>query len=214
MPIPAIHSYRMPAEDELPANTAAWRIDPDRAALLIHDMQAYFLQPFPQHPRTQLLAHVAALRDAATAAAVPVLYTAQPGGMSPTDRGLLHDFWGPGMSADPAHRAIPAPLTPRSGECVLTKWRPSAFCRTDLLDRLRSLGRDQLIVCGVYAHVGIVMTAHDSFSHDIQTFVVGDAVADFSRRPHVMALDYASARCAVTVATRTAVAQLQSDRSQ
>jgi trans-2,3-dihydro-3-hydroxyanthranilic acid synthase len=55
------------------------------------------------------------------------------------------------------------------------------------------------VVCGVYAHVGILMTAVEAFTNDIEAFLVGDAVADFSPAHHRMALDYAAERCAVVV---------------
>lgn len=210
MALAAIEPYAMPAEDDLPPNVAGWRIDPARAVLLVHDMQNYFLRPFPagQAPLEQLLVNVRALRARFAAHGAPVVFTAQPGGMTDSERGLLKDFWGPGMAADAEHRGIVAAVAPGPGDTVLTKWRPSAFCRTGLLDLLRAAGRDQLVICGVYAHVGILMTAHEGFSEDIQTFVVADAVADFSDAHHRMALDYASARCAVTLSTRAALAGL------
>ncbi|MER5644440.1 isochorismatase family protein [Streptosporangium sp. NPDC002524] len=210
MAIPAIESYPMPTEDELPENIARWTIDPDRAVLLVHDMQNYFLSPFPhgEAPTTDLVENVATLRARFSTLGAPVVYTAQPGGMTDEQRGLLKDFWGAGMSADPEHRMIIDRLTPFGPDVVFTKWRPSAFCRTGLLDLLRERGRDQLVICGVYAHVGILMTAHEGFSQDIQTFVVADAVADFSREYHRQALDYAASRCSVTLSTRSALAML------
>ena len=45
--IPEIKSYSLPAAGDLPANTAQWQLDPDRAVLLVHDMQKYFLRPLP-----------------------------------------------------------------------------------------------------------------------------------------------------------------------
>jgi isochorismate hydrolase len=211
MAIPAIAPYPMPAEHELPANTAQWTIDPDRAVLLIHDMQNYFLSPFPAHqsPTTELIGNVAKLRAGFDMNSAPVTYTAQPGGMTDKDRGLLKDFWGAGMTTDAEHRAIIDPLAPTGLDVVHTKWRPSAFCRTGLLDQMRSQGRDQLVICGVYAHVGILMTAHEGFSHDIQTFLVADAIADFTSEQHRFALEYAATRCSVTVSTRAALAMLE-----
>ncbi|MGV9253709.1 isochorismatase family protein [Streptomyces sp. NPDC003697] len=209
MAIPLIEPYPMPTEDELPRNTASWTVDPARAVLLVHDLQNYFLSPFGyggpdtgRQPLTDLLDHTEALRGAFEAAGAPVVYTAQPGGMNDEQRGLLKDFWGAGMSADEEHRAIPERIAPGPGDEVFTKWRPSAFCRTDLLGMLRRTGRDQLVICGVYAHVGILMTAHEGFSQDIQTFVVSDAIADFSARRHRETLEYVAGRCSVTLPTR------------
>jgi trans-2,3-dihydro-3-hydroxyanthranilic acid synthase len=201
--LPAIEPYPLPSAGDLPGNTAQWTLDPDRAALLIHDMQRYFLAPLPEpQPRDQLIDNLAALRDHARRHALPIFYTAQPGGMNEKDRGLLADFWGPGMRVDPADRQITDRLAPGSHDQVLTKWRYSAFFRTDLLEQLRAAGRDQLIIGGVYAHVGVLMTAVDAFTHDIQPFLVGDAVADFSAEYHRQALRYAAERCAVVLTTK------------
>ncbi|MEU7612581.1 isochorismatase family protein [Micromonospora sp. NPDC049204] len=207
-----IAAYPMPGDSDLPSAAMPWRPDPDRAAVLVHDMQRYFLRPFPagQSPLTDLLANVMKLLAAARAARVPVLYTAQPGGMSRRDRGLLHDLWGPGMSSAEADRGIADDVAPEPGDTVLTKWRYSAFFRSDLEERLRGSGRDQIIVCGVYAHMGCLITASDAFSRDIQPFLVSDALADLSLDDHLMALRYAADRCAVPLTTAHVLAALES----
>jgi bifunctional isochorismate lyase/aryl carrier protein len=193
----------MPTDPQPGAGPPRWRPDPLRAALLIHDMQRYFLNFFPpgRSPTTELIANTVQVRETARSAGLPVIYSAQPGGMSRAERGLLHDIWGPGMTDDPDDREIIAELTPGPHDFVLTKYRYSAFFRTGLAALLSSLGRDQLIVCGVFAHIGCLFTAGDAFSHDIEAFLLADAVADFSLRDHLMALDYAGRRCAVTMTT-------------
>ncbi|MFD7432253.1 isochorismatase family protein [Streptomyces sp. NPDC059818] len=195
----------MPASTDLPENTATWKVDPHRALLLIHDMQHYFLRFLPsgQEPRTGLEDRVTALRQAAAAGGVPVAYTAQPGDMTPLQRGLLADFWGPGMSAAPEHRGFPERFGPTVGDHVLTKWRPSAFYRTGLRELMRSQGRDQLVLCGVYAHIGVLQTACDALARDIESFLVADAVADFGEADHRMTLEYAAARCSVVLPAKT-----------
>ena len=211
MTIPAIESYTIPHIDELLANTAPWQVDPDRAVLLIHDMQEYFLSPYDRSrsPIDRMVPNIGSMRQAFDKLGAPVLYTAQPGGMSSGERGLLADFWGAGMGADKAQQRIISPLAPPTDESIVMKWRPSAFCRTDLLDRMRRLGRDQIVITGVYANVGIIMTAHDAFSNDIETFIVADAVADFSRSCHLETLRYAASRCAVVMFTADVIARLE-----
>jgi isochorismate hydrolase len=203
MPVTAelIEPYPLPTRADLPANTAGWSVDPDRAVLLIHDMQRYFLQPFPADLRDRLVANCARVRDWARAQGLPVGYSAQPGGMTEDQRGLLRDFWGPGMRVDPEDRQIVEPLRPGPDDWTFTKWRYSAFHRSDLLARMKRAGRDQLIVCGVYAHVGVLMTAVDAFTHDLQTFLVADAIGDFSAAYHQLAVTYAAERCAVVTTT-------------
>lgn len=201
--IPTIPSYPMPTPGSLPTPVVDWEVEADRAVLLIHDMQRYFLNPFTagDSPRAELEANVAALRGWAVSRDVPIIYTAQPGGMSAEERGLLRDFWGWGMRRDDGGRTIPPDLAPRTVDTVLTKWRYSAFHWTGLDDRLRELGRDQLVICGVYANTGCLVTAVDAFSRDLETFLVHDAVADFSESQHRQALEYAAARCAAIPAT-------------
>lgn len=197
--LPPIAPYTLPTAGRLPANVAGWRPHPDRAVLLVHDMQRYFLQALPEPLRGELVHNAATLRKRAAALGVPVAYTAQPGRMTDEQRGLLKDFWGPGMRTDPADREVVPELAPTEEDWVLTKWRYSAFFRSDLLDRMRAAGRDQLVLCGVYAHVGVLATALEAFTNDIQTFLAADALGDFSEDHHRLALDYAAQRCAVVL---------------
>lgn len=201
--IPPIEPYAMPTPDSLPGNEVDWVVAPGRAVLLVHDMQRFFLRPFDVVPefRDELVDNIAALLRWSRSHGIPVAYTAQPGDMTSEQRGLLRDFWGPGMKVDPADRTIVPLLEPRPGDWQLTKWRYSAFFRSDLLRRLREADRDQLILCGVYAHVGVQATAVDAFSHDVAPFVVADAVGDFSERDHRDALEYMAKRCAAVVPT-------------
>lgn len=210
MGIPAIGCYQMPGQDSLPRNLVSWLAEPARAVLLLHDMQAYFLAPYERggQPLISLVANARRLRDCAAELGIPVVYTAQPGSMSRAQRGLLHDFWGQGMSADDADTRIIDELRPAPEDMVLTKWRYSAFARSDLADIIRRHGRDQLLVAGVYAHVGCLITGVDAFSMDIQPFLVADAVADFSAADHRLALDYAAQCCAAVVSTSQVLAML------
>ncbi|MFI6522135.1 isochorismatase family protein [Spirillospora sp. NPDC050679] len=209
MALPAIAAYPMPAEDELPEPRVDWRPDPRRAVLLIHDMQNYFLDAFAGDPLPTLLDNIARLRAAARRAGVPVVYSAQPGAQTPEQRGLLSDFWGDGIGAAPRERQIVDALAPADGDVVITKWRYSAFVRTDLADRLLPAGRDQLIITGVYAHIGLQATAVEAFSRDVRPFLVADAVADFSAEHHRSAVTYAAQRCAVVTATDALCRALQ-----
>ena len=205
MAIPSITDYPMPTPEAFPANRTQWQPDPARAVLLIHDMQRYFLRFYDADGALvrQLVDNLVAIRRWARERGIPVVYTAQPHEQPAADRALLNDMWGPGLTtADPALQAIVAPLAPEEGDTVLTKWRYSAFQRSELLSLLRQWGRDQLLVGGVYAHIGCMITSADAFMNDIQPFLVGDAVADFSLDDHLMALRYVATRCGSVVTTQ------------
>ncbi|MBI1205757.1 MAG: isochorismatase family protein [Azospirillum sp.] len=211
MALPRIADYPLPTLGELPPVRMAWRIAPRRAALLIHDMQAYFIRAFAPAvpPIAPVLANILALRARCDALDMPVFYSAQPGRQTPCDRGLQSDFWGPGMDDAPDHRDIVGELAPGERHHLVTKWRYSAFQRTNLEPMLHARGRDQLIVCGVYAHIGCLLTTAEAFMRDIQPFLVADAVADFSRAKHDLAVTYAAERCAAVTTTAALLDQLQ-----
>lgn len=210
MSIPDIISYPLPTADELPVNRVGWRIDASRAVLLIHDMQNYFLRFYGTDSAMleQALTNMMALRQWADDHGIPVVYTAQPTAQSPQQRALLTDMWGPGLTTeDPHQSAVVAPLTPRADDLVLTKWRYSAFQRSELETRMQQWQRDQLIIVGVYAHIGCMTTALDAFMRDIQPFMVADALADFSEQEHRQALIYVAGRCGVVLTTNQLLTQ-------
>ena len=210
MSIPTISPYLMPKRAELPPDVVDWRLSADRAALLIHDMQNFFVNFFPedQPPRTHLLENVVRLRRRCAELGIPVWYTAQPGRMTEEQRGLLKDIWGPGMTSGPEDAAIISELSPAENDRVLTKWRYSAFHQSTLLRELTEQGRDQLIICGVYAHVGCLATAMDAYANNIQPFLVSDAIADFTSEYHRLAIDCASRLCAATPGIDSVLADL------
>lgn len=195
--IPTEISYNLPNTHELPPNVAKWSIAPERAVLLIHDMQHFFLRQFAETLKAELVRQVALMRQWSVENNVQIAYSAQPGGMTESQRGLLKDFWGGGMEVSAADREIPHDITPTENNWVFSKWRYSAFFKSDLLAKMRQSGRDQLIITGVYGHVGILMTALESYTNDIETFIVADAMGDFSIDDHRMMLNYTSKRCAV-----------------
>lgn len=193
--IPSIQPYSFPSSASLPRNTVSWHVEPSRALLLIHDMQSYFLSPLPPAMREALTSNIASLLFRCRRAGIPIAYTAQPGRMSDQDRGLLRDFWGPGMQTTSVDREIAATISPLSDDWVFTKWRYSAFFRSDLRERMQQSGRDQLVLCGVYAHIGVLISAVEAFTHDIQPFVIADGVADFSENHHRQAMEYVAQCC-------------------
>lgn len=197
MALPAIETYPMPSWTDVPWGKPGWTIEEGRSALLIHDMQRYFLTPFAhgESPLPQLVASIVALRRRCTSRGIPVFYSVQRGGQSQAERGLLRDFWGSGMEDMPSATSVIDDLAPSCRDTIIKKRRYSAFFATDLLEQMRAKGRSQLIICGVYAHIGCLATAMDAFMNDIQPFLVADAMADFSASHHSTALQQAAQVC-------------------
>jgi bifunctional isochorismate lyase / aryl carrier protein len=219
MAIASITPYELPANGSWPTCRAHWQLEPGRAALLVHDMQEYFLEPYDPDsaPLRPVLLHLGALRDACDASGVPVIFSAQPGEQSRAERGLLWDLWGPGIVERPALGALG--LDPRGEDVMIAKRRYSAFHDTALSQLLAERGRDQLLITGVYAHIGCLATALDGFMRGIQPFVVADATADFSREDHLVALRQVARTCGVVttaaaVLTELALTRLRAELSR
>ncbi|WP_264289588.1 isochorismatase family protein [Duffyella gerundensis] len=204
MTISKLADYALPDAADLPQNKVKWAFEPPRAALLIHDMQDYFLNFWGENSPMiqQVVENIARLRRYCKAQGVPVFYTAQPNEQSDADRALLNDMWGPGLNKHPDQQKVVAALAPDADDHVLVKWRYSAFHRSPLEETLHEMGRDQLIICGVYAHIGCLTTATDAFMRNIKPFMVADALADFTREEHMMALTYTAGRSGRVVMTR------------
>ncbi|MBC3186600.1 isochorismatase family protein [Corynebacterium sp. zg-331] len=194
MPIPSIAPYTIPAPPT--AHAVTWTPRPRASALLVHDMQRYFLDAYPaeESPASTVIPRIRALIDAADAAGIPVFYSVQPPCQQEYRRGLLREFWGEGMQTAREAEVIAA-LTPREHHHVLTKWRYSALQRTDLRQALAYAGRDELIITGVYGHMGCMMTAAEAFMNDVRAFVLRDAIADFTAEDHQRTLDWVARRC-------------------
>ncbi|MFJ6782643.1 isochorismatase family protein [Streptomyces yangpuensis] len=188
MDLSNVTPYPMPEEGALPPSSEAWSIDPDRAALLVLGMQPQFLRAFPATaaPGGELLANTVALRREARARRIPVVFGHAPGA-------------GPGP--DDA-------LAPERGDHVITYVRENAFLRSHLRRVLALTGRDQLLLCGLFAAGGVLLTAADARMHGIQPFMAADAVADTGPEDHALALRWTAARWGVVRSTRTLIQEM------
>lgn len=168
MTIPKIASYDLPEHHEFPKNRTNWTIEPSKAVLLIHDMQEYFVSYYEADspPMADILTNIQQLKHIAKQAGIPVVYTAQPANQDPKDRALLTDFWGPGLNGD--HTPVVSTLAPENDDIEYVKWRYSAFKKTPLLDYMKDNQKTQLIISGIYGHIGILSTALDAFMLDVQ----------------------------------------------
>jgi ureidoacrylate peracid hydrolase len=84
------------------------------------------------------------------------------------------------LGAGEAEIEIIEELAPLPGEIVIDKSRPSAFYATRLEPVLNGLGIRNLVICGVTTNICVETTARDAGQRDYGTYVVRDAVAEFT----------------------------------
>ncbi|WP_430332650.1 isochorismatase family protein [Rhodococcus sp. ACT016] len=164
-----------------------WQIEQDRCAVLVHDLLPYYVSVLAAETRAAVVDRCQSVVDWAFVNDVPVIASAPRPATTTRQRGLGGLQWGRGPDAADVKqsclRGMDDPAIP-----WVHKRSLSAFYATDLEVELRRGGRDQLVVCGVFASQGIVATSFDALARDIQFFVVSDAVADYNATLHELAL--------------------------
>ena len=79
-------------------------------------------------------------------------------------------------------------IYPQKEDYIVEKYGYSSFRNTNLLDVLRSLGKDTIIVTGTVTQICVEDTVHEAFHNHIHVVVAEDAVASFSKELHDAAL--------------------------
>jgi nicotinamidase-related amidase len=73
--------------------------------------------------------------------------------------------------------AIHASIAPLPGETVIVKHFPNSFRETNLLEHLRGLGIERLVICGMMTHMCIDATTRAAFDHGFSCTLAHDACA-------------------------------------
>lgn len=166
-------------------------------ALVVIDMQNGFCKPdgfmdkigLDYRPSAAVIEPVARLVGIVRTAGLPVFFTRYWLKPDYSDAGLLLELLpaardNGGMVRETWDGDLVQELTPQPGDEVLDKTRHSAFYETDFDDRLKRLGIDTLVICGVTTNVCVEATARDGFARDYQIVLVSDASAAVTPEMH------------------------------
>lgn len=194
MAINRITDYIVPSIEGLTPNKVNWSIVKKDLVLLIHDMQVYFTDAYDKEGQlySNVVKNIIKIRNECKKHGIPVIYSAQPENQTPEQRGLLTDFWGSGIPLGYEKQNIINELKPDGDDIVITKWRYSAFENTNLEDLIKKLGKNQMLITGIYTHIGCLTTSVNASMKNIKSFVISDATCDFSAEKHKAALEYIS----------------------
>jgi nicotinamidase-related amidase len=94
-------------------------------------------------------------------------------------------------------------LRPEAHHIVMDKSQPSLFIDTPLDLRLKTLGRDTLIIAGVATDIGIEFTCRHAAALGYYTVAVEDACGSYSREAHERSLAFLRGWTTPVVATRS-----------
>ncbi len=163
------------------------RLRRSKSALLVVDMQGFFLDPrSPAHlpasakalPGTRRL--IEAFRGAGRPAAFTVYATPEGGPMT--------RWWNKPCRKGSPHARLFRGLDPEGGYPVFVKGGYSAFRGTGLLRWLKARGISDLVVAGVMTDLCVESTVREAFEKGFRVFVAPDACASKDRALHNAAL--------------------------
>lgn len=166
----------------------AARFDPHKSALLVLDMQRYFLEPSSHAFIPSAPAIVPLVWDLCQAYALrnlPVIFTRH---LNSAQNAAMMAFWWEDLirEDDPASRIIPE-LSSSTG-VVLKKSQYDAFYGTSLLDWLTHKEVTQVVICGVMTHLCCETTARSAFVHGFEVFFLVDGTATYHSGFHQASL--------------------------
>ncbi len=174
-----------------PYNQHEMRLNAAASALLIIDMQVFFLsEASPSFTSGGLLIipKVKRLIDAFRQAHRPVIFTRHVHHPDDLDSGIMGWWWqGKCIEGSPESEIIPE-LSPLPGEKVVFKHRYSAFYNTDLETVLRCLKVEDLVICGVMTNMCCESTARDAYFRDYRVFFPADGNGSINDELHLASL--------------------------
>ncbi|MBR0796358.1 isochorismatase family protein [Bradyrhizobium jicamae] len=203
-------------------NAAEMRIDPQRCAMIIQDMQndvimdggAFAESGAPAHARAQhVVENVRRVAEAARARGVAIIHVwfiVEPGAPGVTlnaplfeglvdSKALVRGSWG----------AAPASgLEPRPGDFVVEKMRMSAWEGTRLETILKATGRDMIINTGAWTNMSVEHTARTGADKGYFMIVPEDCCSTMNADWHNAAINFALQNVSVVTNADTVIKAL------
>ncbi len=174
-----------------PYNRHEMRMKAGASALLVVDMQRFFLDPASPTftcGGVAILPVVKGLIGAFRRAERPVIFTRHVHHPGDLDSGIMGWWWeGKCVEGSPESEIHPD-LVPTPAEKVVLKHRYSAFYNTDLETVLRCLKVEDVVVSGVMTNLCCESTARDAYYRDYRVFFLADGTGSVSEEMHVASL--------------------------
>lgn len=166
------------------------RISPERAALLVVDMQNDFVSPdgkmaqfgFEIGSVRETIEPIRRLLEVARSLSYPVIHTSMINNINQNPPSW-HAFWGDPVITLPGSWGAEhiEELRPLKGELVLTKYTYGAFIGTNFDTMLRRLDIKTIMVTGTDLNICAGDTMHQAFAVGYHVVAVSDCLACFSR---------------------------------
>ena len=158
-------------------------LDRERAALLVLDMQEYFLRP-DSHAfipsSAAIVPNIQRIIEAYYTAGRPIIFTRHLN--TDLDAGMMSHWWRDVLRAESELSSIVA-LDISKGT-VIEKSQYDAFYRTELESILRGRGVEQVVITGVMTHLCCETTARSAFVRGLEVYFCIDGTATYTEELH------------------------------
>ena len=157
---------------------------PRKAALLVLDMQDYFLQEsshafVPSAPA--IVPEISKLIGAFSDAGYPVIATRHTNTIE--NAGMMAKWWRDLINPYIAYSHYIKPV--KSQKTInINKTQYDAFLNTPLEKQLHQRKIDQVVICGVMTHLCCETTARSAFMHGFEVFFTMDGTATYNEELH------------------------------
>ncbi len=184
---------------------------PDRSALLVLDMQSYFLDPASHAyvpSAVAILGGIRQLIEEYTYQHQPIFFSQHIN--TAENAGMMSAWWKDLITQDhPHHRLIPE-IDPSLGT-IIKKSQYDAFHQTPLEEILHTSGVTQVVICGVMTHLCCETTARSAFMRGFEVFFLVDGTATYNLAYHRASLINLSHGFASLVFVKDILATLQGE---
>ena len=162
--------------------------EPERSALLVLDMQHYFLDT-SSHAYVPsagtIIPNIQRLITAYSDNEYPLFFTKH---INNTDNaGLMAGWWRELITADSSASEIIPDFNTSVG-VVLQKSQYDAFYKTVLAELLQEKSINQIVICGVMTHICCETTARSAFMQGFDVFFTIDGTATYNQEHHMATL--------------------------
>jgi isochorismate hydrolase len=167
-----------------------FKFSPKRSALLVIDMQKFFLNKESHSyipAATTIVPNVNSIIKNYREQSLPLIFTFHAYEVD-EDPGVMGRWWGDMLRVNNPLSGIHPSIDLSKDDIILLKTRYSAFIGTDLEKILKEKKIDTLVITGIMTHLCCETTAKDAFMKDYDIYFVVDATATETETLHISSL--------------------------
>jgi ureidoacrylate peracid hydrolase len=174
-----------------PFNIHKLTLNKAKSALLVVDMQNFFLDP--DSPTftcggLAIIDNIKSLIQMYRESNLPVIFTRHVHDREGIDAGIMKWWWEGMCIENTPESEIIEEIAPLPNEKVILKHRYSAFYNTDLEVYLRGLKIEDLVITGIMTNMCCESTARDAYYRDYRVFFLADATGSVNEEMHFASL--------------------------